>query len=437
VLELTSALIVVALMRHGGFYPPDDAVLPATATALAVLAAGGAWQRLTRRDACVVAAIALFVLWWWLQAHRHGSWMLSRQAAGSAVGFGACFVIGRTLGPVARERLRGGALLVGTLMSVVGLVGLALRIWPLALPAQAHLRLAGTLTYSNATAALLVMILLAGLTAPVSRLRDPQLTLVLGGLLATQSRGGYVALVLGLLVVRRQAIAAAMALGLGGALGIAAVARSAQGHRQVELLFLMVVVAALSSASTGIRRPSAHVLGAAAAAIVVATVLALTIGGLGETVRSRASTASVSDRGYEWRAGWDNVAAHPLRGAGPGNRLQLSDGRTARFVHNEPLQVAADSGLVGLGLLTLAAVGGVLLRRHDEPRVGGAAAVLVGIGVCGLVDFSWHLPGIAMSAGLLAAGLPLSRSRFAEVSAHSPIRANTARTNRGVDAPPT
>jgi O-antigen ligase len=94
-----------------------------------------------------------------------------------------------------------------------------------------------------------------------------------------------------------------------------------------------------------------------------------------------------------------------LTGAGPGTPLQLADGRTAQFVHNEPLQIAADSGLIGLALVVLA-FAAPLIARREGPHVEAAPAILLVFVGCGLVDFPWHLPAITMTAGLLLTGLP-------------------------------
>lgn len=406
---VAGALVVIASLRRGGFYPPDDLRLPAVAGGVAAVAIAVTWRgkAMTRHQWTVVGALLLFALWWYAVAVDHGDWPLARPVVGSAIGFAACFGIGSTIDADLRRRLRDGAVLFGAMTAAVGLVGLALRIAPLALPAEHHLRLAGTLTYSNATGALLAMLAVVTITAPASRFRDAQLVLITGGLIATQSRASLLALALALALVRRHLPTSLVPLILGGLLGLTAVAGSAQARDQPELLGIAALLAGAAAALPTRPVPGRWLAAVAAAA---GSVLALTSPGFVDVMRTRVGTASVSDRGYEWRAGWEAFLDSPLTGAGPGNRLQLSDGRTARFVHIEPLQVAADAGLVGVVLLLLAFAAPALRRRGDA-RVDGAPAVLAAFVVGGLLDFPWHLPAITMAAGLLIGGLPHTSPR--------------------------
>jgi O-antigen ligase len=410
-LDAVGAVIVIAIMRKGAFYPPDDLRLPGIAVVVAVAAVVLTWheQALRPRDVVVIGALLAFSIWWYVDAKQRGSWALSRQAVGSAVGFATCFTVGRTLDERSRHALRGGAVIVGSLVSVVGLVGLALRSQPLALPAQNHLRLAGTLTYSNATGALLAILLVVAVTAPSSRLRDLQLVLISGGLLATQSRGALIAAVVGLLLTRRHLRVAVIPLVLGLLLGGLAVAGSGSQDRQGLLIVATVALPAVAAGVAGRQIGRRSLLVGGVAVVLIGIAGLVFAGSLSDAARSRTGTASISDRSYEWRAGWADVRRSPWVGVGPGRRLRLSDGRTARFVHNEPLQVAADAGLLGVALLGLA-FAGPLLRRGDTSRIESATAVLSAFFLCGLLDFPWHLPAIPMATGLLVAGLPLSTS---------------------------
>jgi O-antigen ligase len=421
VLDVAAALIVFAIMRKGAFYPPDDLWLPGLVAIAAVIGVAVRWRALDRRDWLVIPALLLLGLWWYTDAMRRGHWDLSRQVVGSAVGFAACYAIGRTLDDAGRRALRSGAVLVATLTASVGLVGLALRSQPLALPAQGHLRLAGTLTYSNATGALLAVLLIVTVSTPASRWRDPQLVLITGALVATQSRGALLAALVALVVLWRHVPAAAASLGLGLVLGAVAVAGSGRTHTDVALLVLVVLL----PAAAGVLLPAVRIeprtlLAAAAVVVLLAATATVVSAGLREAVRTRVSTASVSDRAYEWRAGWRDFVEHPLAGAGPGHRLVLADGRTARFVHNEPLQVAADSGLIGVGLLAIA-FAAPLIRRREPHRVVAGSAVLSAFVVCGLLDFPWHLPAIPMTVGLLLAGLPYATSNTSPGAGDQPI----------------
>ena len=75
----------------------------------------------------------------------------------------------------------------------------------------------------------------------------------------------------------------------------------------------------------------------------------------------------------------------------------------ARFAHDEPLQVAAGGGLVALALLAGAGRAIASRARRADPLQRAAMGALAAFAVGGLFDFAWHLPGIAMTAGWMAA----------------------------------
>jgi O-antigen ligase len=406
VLRIIGVLIVLAAIRKGAFYSPYDLALPVAALALA-FAATVRRDVLQRSDWITIASLLAFAVWWSVDGTQRGDWGQSRQVVGSAIGFAACLAIGRTLDAASRRALQVGAVLFGAAMAAIGLVGVALRIDPLALPAQGHLRLAGTLTYSNAMGALLAMLLVAAVAAAVSRWRDAVLVLITGGVVATQSRGAVLAVLLALVLVRRHVAGAALPLGLGVLLGAVTVAGSGDGNDHVEVLVLAAALPLLVAALPQHRLTPRRLLVALTVFVLVFIGLALPSDDFRDAAQSRLSSASVDDRSAEWRAGWREFTDSPLTGAGPGAQLQLADDRDARFVHNEPLQIAADSGLIGLALVVLA-FAAPLIARREGPRVEAAPAVLTVFVVCGLLDFPWHLPAITMTAALLLTGLPKS-----------------------------
>ena len=100
----------------------------------------------------------------------------------------------------------------------------------------------------------------------------------------------------------------------------------------------------------------------------------------------------------------------PFVGVGPDRLLELhaADGSSAHFVHNEYLQVAADAGLVGVGLLGLVALSLARALRRTGPLSSCAVAAVVCWAVGGLFDFSWHLPVVGLVGGWCA-GLAVPR----------------------------
>jgi O-antigen ligase len=81
--------------------------------------------------------------------------------------------------------------------------------------------------------------------------------------------------------------------------------------------------------------------------------------------------------------------------------------RVARYAHNEYLQVLAELGVVGLGLVLtlLAALGRLVWKRSGDaasPQLrAGAAAGLAAWAVHAAVDFGWHVPAVALTGAVL------------------------------------
>jgi O-antigen ligase len=120
-----------------------------------------------------------------------------------------------------------------------------------------------------------------------------------------------------------------------------------------------------------------------------------------------------SDRAHESSAAFDQIRAHPLVGVGPGTQqLQWSgqDGAvyTDQYAHDEYLQIAWKSGLVGLGLMLamFVAIGRRIARGRIGPASpgmwGGAVAGLAALATASGFDFLWHLPVIPLVGALLA-----------------------------------
>jgi len=102
----------------------------------------------------------------------------------------------------------------------------------------------------------------------------------------------------------------------------------------------------------------------------------------------------------------------PLVGVGPG-RLDLVYvdylGRlvVAEYTHDEFLQTAAETGLVGSGLAVavFACLGAAAFRRRRTSGGPFAAAVLAAFAVHSTFDFLWHIPVLPLV--VVAAVVPL------------------------------
>ena len=215
---------------------------------------------------------------------------------------------------------------LGAAGALVGLAGLAWRWFPMAMPAQGLWRLSSTLTYVDAAGLVLAACLLLAFGCD----RNPALVraivcLTAAGLLATQSRGAYLALACACFVVPARRYAQfAIPLLAGAGLGVAAIA-SSQGSHQVPWLAALVVVAV----AIAIRVPSdirdlwSH---ARKRTWIGAAVLCACVGvGLlvHHEVVLRALAPSDQDRTAEWTSALHQWASAPFTGVGPDRLLVL------------------------------------------------------------------------------------------------------------------
>jgi O-antigen ligase len=119
---------------------------------------------------------------------------------------------------------------------------------------------------------------------------------------------------------------------------------------------------------------------------------------------------SVTARFDYWEAAWKTFKANPVLGTGPGTfkhayaRLKRPESEMARLAHNDYLEQASDSGLIGF--LAFAGIFPYsLIRLHRKARQGGVVFAvwlgLVGWALQGLVEFSLYIPALAWPAFLL------------------------------------
>jgi hypothetical protein len=435
-LQLAGPLLLIAvtagLLRQGAFYPSMQRLVGVLMGAATVLALAG-WP-LSRNDVRlppVVPALAL-AAWAVLDGAVLG---VAGGAAGPAlllVGVVAVVLVCRRLRREDREVLVVGVICLGVLVALTGWLGVANRVGSWAFQAQNLWRASSTLTYPNATAAVLAPISLLVLGRLVATPGSVPLTLaataLLTGLGATMSRAGALALVVGLVV-------------LAGLRGFGATARIAVGPLAGALLALLCLMPSMPA--TGPPRPAFALAGLCAGVALAAMAgrarrlagLALLGGvllvgmaallGLGGGVRGAAERVGEArgnlaspDRAGALHAALQLVAQHPLTGTGPGNAHLRWEGQghgtqLFAYVHNEYLQVAAELGLVGLALLAilLAAIALLLWRAGAAGSSGatsaGAVAAAAAFATHSAFDFVWHLPAIVLTVALLvAAALP-------------------------------
>jgi O-Antigen ligase len=410
---LVFVLAAVSGWRDGGFWPAEATAVAVIAVIL--LAAALVMAPPNRPSALVIISLGLLDLWWLLRGVTAGSGTDFLPLGASIVAFATAFATVRTLPRRARELAALSMACLGAAGALVGFAGLTWRWSPMAMPAQGLWRLSSTLTYADAAGLVLGVCLLLALGCD----RFPLLVRVVvcltaGGLLATQSRGAYVAVVCACFLVPARRYAQLLVPLLAGiALGVAAIA-SSPGSKPVPWLVVVLVgvVAIAASDHRGIQREWSNTRTRAwVGAAVLFGVISVSVL-VHHEIGLRALAPSDQDRSVEWSSALHQWASSPFVGVGPDRPLvfHAADGTYAHFAHNEYLQVGADAGIVGIGLLGLVAVSLVKVLRRVDVLSSCAVAALVCWAVAGAFDFDWHLPAVGLLGGWCA-GLAAKQER--------------------------
>ncbi|MBV8982391.1 MAG: O-antigen ligase family protein [Acidimicrobiia bacterium] len=386
-----------AFIRKGAFFLPDAWVFPLLLAGVAVAYR----RRPSPAERRVLVALGAFCAWWALASVVWGVPSRAPLLIGSAVGFGAALVIGRSFDLSQRAAIHRNVVALGAVMAALGMAGIVYRAYPYAMAHDGLWRVAGTLTYANAAGLLLAMvaplaIVLEGVHPATRRVA---IFLIVTGLIATESRGALFAFVVVLPMLPRRCLREALWPGLLALFGgVACIAAASGSHAQPLLALALVGLAALAGrGAPGLRsRTSAALL-----LLVFAAAVALVTH---PSATSRLSTATLELRTTEWSAAYRVARAHPIVGGGPEKSLPLNNtGAFAYFAHNEYLQIAAGGGLVALALLGMA--GAAVLRGVDRRtwQSEAATASLLVFAVGGVFDFTWHAPALGIVAGWIAA----------------------------------
>ncbi len=395
-------LMLVEGLRQGGFWRAD--ALVAAAAALALLVAAVLVAPPDRRSWWAIGSVVSLALWWLVRALTSGSVSQFLPLGASFLAFAAAFAAVRPLKGRARNVAALGIACLGAAGALVGFAGLIWRWYPVAIPTQGLWRLSTTLTYSDAAGLVLgVCLLLAMGTDLYPVVIRVCVCLCAAGMLATQSRGAYVAVACACwLVPWRRYARHLVPLVAGAALGLVAIV-SSPDTSSVPWLGAALVLALAVAAVAAWEVPT-PALGALARALIVLLALcgaAAVFVVAHHEIGLRAFSPSDQDRSVEWSTALHQWRTAPIIGVGPDHLLQFhaADGTYAHFVHNEYLQIAADTGIVGVALLACAAVSVIRVARRADVLSSCATSALVCWAVGGAFDFDWHLTFVGFLGG--------------------------------------
>ncbi len=135
-------------------------------------------------------------------------------------------------------------------------------------------------------------------------------------------------------------------------------------------------------------------------------VLGLTGFAIKYTSYFRRGAPSVSARFEYWKAAARTAWAHPVFGTGPGTfsvayrKIKPPGVEMAQLAHNDYLEQASDSGLLGLGIYGGFVLGSILWLGRKVWALGSAEPFAVWLGLVGwalqsFVEFPLYIPGLA------------------------------------------
>jgi hypothetical protein len=442
------AALAVGAAAQGGYYPAGRVAVLALVVLAGLLAksaapvstgpaadrgAGGDPARDGGSTLPLVLACGALAAWAVARGVAAGATPAGLAAAGTLVTVAVPVLLLARSGDAQRRRCVTGLAAVGTAVAVTAWIGVAWRYQPFVQLVEHRLwRGSSTITYPNATAALLAPIALLVLGELVGRRPAPGRTAVayalLVGLGATLSRAGLIGLAAGLVVLCaaagvRVTVVRVLPVLLGAGLAGTALAPSAPAggppHPALAgaglLAGLLVAVAPqLPDRLLPASRRRRALLSIPAFLLVAAAIgLALHAAGAAlDTVLASRGTLASSGRSGALHAAWQLVGAYPVAGTGVGQaRFLWPDGtgnlQVARYAHNEYLQLLVDLGAVGAALLLVLL--GSLARTAWRGRPGtrrpgrwaGAVAAVTALAVHSGFDFLWHLAVLPLLAGLL------------------------------------
>ncbi|MBI3687176.1 MAG: O-antigen ligase family protein [Actinobacteria bacterium] len=463
-LASTSAALVlllalaIGLGSQGAFYSGARARLVggvALALVLALIARG---PSLASRFGQPVPMLLLLAGWMAVDGALHETVAAGLAAAALVAGVVAVLVVMRSLAPTDRALVGDILPLVGALIAGTAWYGAAAHVTGWVVLGQGVWRAAGALTYPNATAAVVVPVALLTLARLTPTTRQPGaageeprsgpgwpagsalVTLMFTAVAATLSRGGLLALGVGLVVLvtlgdggARRAVVGPLLGAVVAFLGLLP-SLPAEAGPNLPVATGALVLGLLAGWLVGRPGPArfrrAHLSGGLAAGGLLLALVALLAGvwlalvgpqRVGRAVTSIAAarlTVGSSDRSEAISAALTSYASTPIIGTGPG-RAQVSwrdpagASHTVRYLHQEYLQVLVEFGAVGGLLLLGVVVASVRSAWRTAPRGSvpiatrrswlGAVAATLAFAAHSAVDFLWHVPALPLLAATVFA----------------------------------
>ena len=419
VLLLTA--LAAGVVAQGGYYLPGRVLV--TVLVLAAAAVALRVKGFTRADIGPAVAAGALALWILARAVQVDEYPEALAAVATLACLVAALLVLRRTDPAIRESGAEALVWVGALVSVTAWLGVAWRLPRFAVLVEHKLWRGGaTLTYPNATAALLVPLALLALALLAARPRAvPRAVaayLLLVGVGTTLSRAGFLALLAGFLVLAvlaRSVLWHSIPPAIGATVAVAALVPSFPDSSTPQPSLAVLGLAAGAVVAVGpvlLRgRSRAAVIAAMVLAAVVAAAAVLRSGRLHQVWAVRGNLDS-SGRTGALHAAFQMVAEHPFIGTGV--RLARfvwntpdGNGAVALYVHDEYVQTLVDLGAIGLVLLLglFAVLAWQVLRARRLPhRPGvraGAVAALAAFAVHSGFDFLCHIAVLPLAGSLL------------------------------------
>lgn len=159
--------------------------------------------------------------------------------------------------------------------------------------------------------------------------------------------------------------------------------------------------------------------------ILIAIILIVGLGGFALRFAGyfQKGATSVSARGDYWHAAVLTAAANPIFGTGPGtfaipySQIKRPDAEMARLVHNDYLQQASDSGLLGCLAYFILVAGGLWVTYRKSGQQDDWLQFSVWLGLLGwslqsAIEFNLYIPALAWTAFALLGWLVGNGNEF-------------------------